>query len=192
MAISAVDRLQLWVHQLRLNIHTYLDPWMLRASRLHARKNLYISLGLFTASRSFIHLRGNLHFVVRNMSGPPTIEAQTGQTRPAPSSGPSSPVGKKARLEELPQPEPGPSNSAANPKKSHKKLARKARKKGQHIAPEPYSNEDVLWHDVESVLGKDVVDAALEAGTEYEAPFEFREEVEVEVHCLSSNGECSC
>ncbi|KAF7969730.1 hypothetical protein HWV62_26078 [Athelia sp. TMB] len=123
------------------------------------------------------------------MSAAPTIEAQTGQTRPAPSSGPSSPVGKKARLEELPQPEPGPSNSAANPKKSHKKLARKARKKGQHIAPEPYSNEDVLWHDVESVLGKDVVDAALEAGTEYEAPFEFREEVEVEVHSLSSNGD---
>lgn len=126
------------------------------------------------------------------MLAPPVIEVQTGQTRPAPSSGPSSPVGtsKKPKLEEPSAPVPGPSSSA-NPKKSHKKLARKAKKKGQHITPEAYSNEDVLWHDVESVLGKDVVDAAVEEGTEWDPPFEFREEVDVEVHSLSSNGACT-
>lgn len=169
---------------------------MLRASRIHARKNLYILLGKSKGFVPFISSRHQFYpySSINAMSVPPVtvIEVQTGQTRPAPSSGPSSPIGngKKPRLEEPSPPVPGPSSSAANPKKSHKKLARKAKKKGQHVTPEAYSNEDILWHDVESVLGKEAVDAAVEAGTEWDAPFEFREEVEVEVHSMASNGQC--
>lgn len=75
-------------------------------------------------------------------------------------------------------------------KKSAKKEARKAKKKGQHVLPEPYSTDDVLWRDVISVLGQDIVDNIIEEGTEWDSPFEFREEVDVEVHSLSSNGVC--
>jgi tRNA (uracil-5-)-methyltransferase len=120
---------------------------------------------------------------------------QTGQTRPKPGSGSSSPIGKKPRLET-------PSEaialdrikdhlvSSTTPKKSAKKEARKAKKKGLHIPPEPYSTEDVLWRDVASILGQDVVDKAVEDGTEWESPFEFREEVDLTVHSISSNGTC--
>ena len=120
---------------------------------------------------------------------------QTGQTRPKPGSGSSSPIGKKPRLET-------PSEaitldrikdhlvSSAIPKKSAKKEARKAKRKGLHIPPEPYSTEDVLWRDVASVLGQDVVDKAVEDGIEWESPFQFREEVELTVHSISSNGTC--
>lgn len=158
---------------------------MLKTSRICTRAHLYI------LSRS------PLSYPRRSFYSAMSDTPQTGQSRPAPSSGPSSPIGKKPRLEEpsVSQPElelsiqASTSASAANPKKSHKKLARKAKKKGQHILPEPFSNEDVLWHDVASVLGKAVVDEAVEAGTEWDSPFEFREEVELEVHSLSSNGE---
>ena len=73
-------------------------------------------------------------------------------------------------------------------KKTTRKEARKAKKKGHHIPPEPYSTEDVLWRDVVTVLGQDVVDTAINEGTEWDSPFEFREEVELMVHSLSSNG----
>jgi tRNA (uracil-5-)-methyltransferase len=118
---------------------------------------------------------------------------QTGQTRTKPGSGSSSPIGKKPRLET-------PSEATAigritdrlvtgtTAKKSAKKEARKAKKKGLHVLPEPYSTEDVLWRDVASVLGQDVVDEAVDEGTEWESPFGSKEEVELMVHSLSSNG----
>ena len=123
--------------------------------------------------------------------------SQTGQIRAKPGSRSSSPTGKKPRLET-------PSEAAtANrikerlsagsiPKKSAKKEARKARKKGLHVLPEPYSTEDVLWRDVASVLGHAVVDKAIDEGTEWESPFAFKEEVELTVRSLSSNGMSSC
>jgi tRNA (uracil-5-)-methyltransferase len=123
--------------------------------------------------------------------------AQTGQTRPNPcsSSSSSSPIGKKPRLEkhaEAPVTDQVQGQSMAGTtlkgKKTTRKEARKAKKKGLHIPPEPYSTEDVLWRDVVAVLGQDVVDTAVNEGTEWDSPFEFREEVELIVHSLSSNG----
>ena len=123
--------------------------------------------------------------------------AQTGQTRPNPSSSSSSssPIGKKPRLEEHAE---APvtdqvqglsmAGTTSKGKKTTRKEARKAKKKGLHIPPEPYSTEDVLWRDVVTVLGQDVVDTAVNEGTEWDSPFEFREEVELMVHSLSSNG----
>lgn len=124
---------------------------------------------------------------------------QTGHTRPKPDSGSSSPIGKKPRLEASSEGAVPPSSGTAKQKpapvtshkKSAKKEARKAKKKGLHLAPEPYSTEDVLWHDVASVLGKEAVEKAIEEETEWNSPFEFREEVELEVHSMSSNGACA-
>ena len=67
-----------------------------------------------------------------------------------------------------------------------KKGSRKQRKRQK--LPEPCSVEDVLWQDVVSVLGKDVVQLALEDGSEWDSPFEYRTEVELVVSILSSHG----
>lgn len=124
---------------------------------------------------------------------------QAGQIRdkPGDSSRSTSPIGKKPRLDG-----PSPSEAVAStstiivekfkeasaPKKSAKKLARKAKKKGLHVPPEPFSPDDVLYHDVMSVLGEDVTSKILEDGTEWDSPFDFREEVTVEVKGLSASG----
>jgi hypothetical protein len=112
----------------------------------------------------------------RNMSDSPQI----GHTRPKPDSdGPSSePLEKKPKLD----------LSSGTKKLSKRETARQKRKNPKNVLPEPYSSEDVLWRDVVSLLGKDVVDETLEAGTEWDSPFEFKQEVEVEVSCLSSSG----
>lgn len=69
-----------------------------------------------------------------------------------------------------------------------KKVSKSAKRKQKRILPEPYSSEDVLWRDIVALLGDDTVDHALQQGTEWDSPFDFREEVEVEVSTLSSNG----
>ena len=71
-------------------------------------------------------------------------------------------------------------------KQSEKKGSK--RKKRKHLLPEPYSQEDVLWRDVRDLLGADVVDGIIEEGREWESPFQFGEEVEVEVTAIASTG----
>ena len=65
---------------------------------------------------------------------------------------------------------------------------KQARKQKRKPLPEPCSPEDVLWHDVVALLGSHTVDHKIAQGTEWDSPFGFREEVEVEVSKLSSNG----
>jgi tRNA (uracil-5-)-methyltransferase len=65
----------------------------------------------------------------------------------------------------------------------------KKQKRQHNLLPEPCSAEDVLWRDVISVLGQSEVDLALEEGSEWDAPFESKTEVELEVSALSSSGE---
>lgn len=67
-----------------------------------------------------------------------------------------------------------------------KKQAKK-KKKMQRL-PEPCSPEDVLAKDVTLLLGQEAVDKAVEEGTEWESPFGMREEVELEITMLASNG----
>ncbi|KAL5535028.1 TRM2 [Sanghuangporus sanghuang] len=71
--------------------------------------------------------------------------------------------------------------------KRQSKIAKKHKKKLTDI--EPCSHDDVYWREVISLLGQDVVDTAIEEGTELKAPFDFLEELELEISRLSSNGE---
>lgn len=71
--------------------------------------------------------------------------------------------------------------------KGESKRARKRREKQKDL-PELCSAEDVLWRDVIAVLGQDVVDKAMEEGVEFESPFEYHQEVELEVSSLCSSG----
>lgn len=70
-----------------------------------------------------------------------------------------------------------------------KKASKSAKRKQKRVLPEPYSSEDVLWRDIVALLGDDTVGHALQHGTEWDSPFDFRQEVEVEVSTLSSNGD---
>ena len=88
------------------------------------------------------------------------------------------PAEKKQRVE-------GNQLSLPAPSRTLKKQTRKQKRK---FLPEPCSPEDVLWNDVAGLLGSDIVDHKIAQGIEWDAPFSFREELEVEVSKLSSNG----
>ena len=75
----------------------------------------------------------------------------------------------------------------ANGEKQSKKKASK-KKKQKHLLPEPYSHDDVLWRDVHDLLGSEVADGIIEDGKEWESPFQYGEELEVEVSAISSTG----
>jgi len=75
-------------------------------------------------------------------------------------------------------------------KQSKKKASRK--KKQKHLPPEPYSHDDVLWRDVRDLLGSEVADGIIEEGKEWESPFQYGEELEVEVSAISSTGTYLC
>ncbi|EIW86148.1 hypothetical protein CONPUDRAFT_160976 [Coniophora puteana RWD-64-598 SS2] len=139
----------------------------------------------------------------------------SGTTRPlSPSTPDAQPAEKKQRIEPpSSQTQAGPSTSSlpaastshvasqsggaqttkdgAGEKLKAKKQPKKGKKnkKQKHRLPEPYSPEDVLFHDVRALLGTEAVDKALAEGTEWNAPFAFKEEVEVEVKALGHNGE---
>ncbi|KAG1908749.1 S-adenosyl-L-methionine-dependent methyltransferase [Suillus fuscotomentosus] len=102
------------------------------------------------------------------------------------------PVEKKIRLEENPMDESNVTKEDTSVRVvsgPSKKVSKSAKRKQKRILPEPYSSEDVLWRDIVALLGDDTVDHALQQGTQWDSPFDFREEVEVEVSTLSSNGD---
>lgn len=78
-------------------------------------------------------------------------------------------------------------HSVVNKNKKLVKGARKRRRKLENI--EPYSHDDVYWHEICDLLGKDAVQSAVEQETDLDSPFELKEEVELEVQKISSNGE---
>ena len=67
------------------------------------------------------------------------------------------------------------------------KRDRKRRRRLENI--EPYSHDDVYWHEICDLLGKDTVQRAIEQETDLDSPFKVGEEVELEVQRISSNGE---
>lgn len=89
-----------------------------------------------------------------------------------------------------------PSNSGAIPqiatamKAEGKKITRKSKMKHKHTTPEPYTAEFVVARDVTTLLGQTAVDQAIADGSEWDTPFEHREELELTVSCLSSTGTC--
>ena len=111
-----------------------------------------------------------------------------GQVHALPDSEKELPTGKKPRIEvfDVSELEAGVSRQYKN--KDDRRNAKKERKRKATI-PEPCSSEDLLWQDIISVLGREVVDQAIEDGVELQSPFKYHEEVEVEVKMISSNGQ---
>jgi tRNA (uracil-5-)-methyltransferase len=120
------------------------------------------------------------------------------QVRPHPPSDNdhSAPAEKRLRLQTDDVDLPIPSTSIIDPDLRNeqvqpKKHLKKGKKKLKHKLPDPYSSDDVLWHDVVSLLGEENVVRLTAEGTEWDAPFGFRDELEVVVSRLSSNGTCT-
>ncbi|RDB19521.1 tRNA (uracil(54)-C(5))-methyltransferase [Hypsizygus marmoreus] len=105
-----------------------------------------------------------------------TDTPRTGEVHVLPESELELPIGKKPRL------------VGKHGSKGESRRAKKRREKEAQL-PEICSTEDVLWRDVIAVLGKDVVDKALEDGTAFDSPFEYHQEVELEISSICSSGE---
>ncbi|KZT09047.1 S-adenosyl-L-methionine-dependent methyltransferase [Laetiporus sulphureus 93-53] len=72
---------------------------------------------------------------------------------------------------------------------SSKSKAPKKKSKHKKVIPEPYSGEFVVARDVENLLGQETVKEAIAGGTEWDAPFTGKEEIELIVSGLSSTGD---
>lgn len=72
------------------------------------------------------------------------------------------------------------------PSKQAAKAAKKFRKKIENV--DPGTHDDVFWREVRSLLGDEVVKAAIEDGTDLDSPFKFHDEVELTISRMSSNG----
>ncbi|KAI0344007.1 S-adenosyl-L-methionine-dependent methyltransferase [Trametopsis cervina] len=72
---------------------------------------------------------------------------------------------------------------------SKKQGKKRGARKPKNKLPEPYSNEDVVHRDVVALLGEDVVNSIMAEGKDWTSPFQMREEVQLTVSALSSNGE---
>lgn len=83
------------------------------------------------------------------------------------------------------RPRPSPDGDLTIPREKRPRIARTRRCR----VIEPYSHDDVLWHDVRALLGADTVHRAEQDTVDWDAPFHFREEIEVVVDRLSSNGD---
>lgn len=81
------------------------------------------------------------------------------------------------------------SQQASGKQQGKGKNKSKRKQKDKVPTVEPYSTEDVVYRDVQALLGEDVVRQAQEDGSDRNAPFERQQEVELVVSALSSNGE---
>ncbi|KAF8196298.1 S-adenosyl-L-methionine-dependent methyltransferase [Mycena galopus ATCC 62051] len=105
---------------------------------------------------------------------------------PSPPSAPA-PAAKRARLE---------SNNnnrtqypASNAYGKARSLSKTQKRRAQYNSlPEPCSADDVLWREIIGVLGQDYVDTALAEGTDRQSPFEYHQELEMQVVAICSTG----
>lgn len=124
-------------------------------------------------------------------------QIQAGQVRTVPDSEVEVPEGKKARLDVqedviMASAAVSPPSTTSAAQQKLKPEPKKSKRKSKHKKPdlpEPCSPEDVLWHEIKSVLGSDAVEKAIEEGVEYDSPFAFHQEIEVLVKSLSPGGE---
>ncbi|KAJ7189114.1 tRNA methyltransferase [Mycena filopes] len=93
-------------------------------------------------------------------------------------------------------PETAPSASRQNwgrgfgltPATDRPKSKRQSRKDAYNALPEACSGEDILWREINLILGKEYCEQALREETDRQSPFEYHQELELEVVAISSTG----
>lgn len=69
--------------------------------------------------------------------------------------------------------------------------SRHKKRKQKRFIPEPGSRDDIYWHESIKILGRETVDSIVAAGEDWDAPLHYKEEIELTISSLSSNGK-SC
>ena len=69
------------------------------------------------------------------------------------------------------------------------KVPKKKKKKKDPPLPEPCSPADVLYGEIRSLLGENVVDEITEAGNAFKSPYSHGEEVVVKIRMIGSGGQ---
>lgn len=118
------------------------------------------------------------------------------QTRDSSESGVDEPAHKKLRLDnhdkDIESAMEDPIASTSHPTKnngSEKKLKKKkSRKRREPPLPELCSAADVLYQEIRSILGGDVVDGVTAEGNAFQSPFSRGDEVEVTIDRMSAGG----
>jgi tRNA (uracil-5-)-methyltransferase len=124
-----------------------------------------------------------------------SAQSQASRVRVAPDSDAELPESKKARLASGTVPTIVQDNVSPQARAKSELRSKTSKRKSKHKKPdlpEVCSPEDVLWHEIKSVLGPSAIEKAVEGGTEYDSPFAFHQEVEVVVKSLSPSGELNC
>ncbi|KAG9125697.1 tRNA(m5U54)methyltransferase [Ceratobasidium sp. 392] len=98
----------------------------------------------------------------------------------------SPPPLKRARLEEPVDTTEGVKENSTKESKAKSK-PKKLKGKRQNI--EPYSSDDVLWHDVKAALGSEAVDIAIREYKDWDSPLSFGLELELTVSEITSTGD---
>ncbi|KAJ7078227.1 tRNA methyltransferase [Mycena crocata] len=156
-------------------------PPSLTATRLHRT----------LASRTLHKISSNPPFLGLNLLQRKRMaETATGETRGA-SPPADAPAAKKPRLEaSMGDPVTSKVNVArpAAAKKPSKQSKSQKKRQQYNALPERCSADDVLWREIKDVLGEEYVNAALEEGTDRQSPFEYHQELEMQVVALCSSG----
>ena len=73
-------------------------------------------------------------------------------------------------------------------------VSSKKKRKRENKLPEPYSASDVLWHDVQDLLGRDYIAGRMDSGNEWDAPGDLAkgEEVIVRIARFAVAGMAIC
>ncbi|KAJ7744236.1 tRNA methyltransferase [Mycena maculata] len=110
-------------------------------------------------------------------------------TARAPSPPSEPPVAKKPRLEAPEQPVSLPVSTPAFKTASKPKQSKTQKRRQQYNAlPEPCSSDDVLWREITEILGEEYVNTNLAEETDRLSPFEYHQELEMQVVAICSTG----
>ncbi|KAF7362604.1 S-adenosyl-L-methionine-dependent methyltransferase [Mycena venus] len=116
-----------------------------------------------------------LSHLKRRMAETPSV----GEVR-APSPPSDAPAAKKPRLQ---------AHKGAPASDKARSLSKSQKRRAQYNSlPEPCSADDVLWREINDVLGEDYVNNALAEGTDRQSPFVYHQELELQVVALCSTG----
>ena len=99
----------------------------------------------------------------------------------------SSPDAKRPRIEakDGPSRKQLPAEAVAGPSKPR---ATERKRKIRRLLPDPYSAQDVMWHDVRDFLGHDYVYEAIAKGVEWDPPIALFDTLEVRVGVFTVSG----
>ncbi|KAJ7431941.1 tRNA methyltransferase [Mycena galericulata] len=159
--------------------------------RIRSRLDLISATARRQPHRNYSRLRTNLpSFPPHYIPCEPLRMTDIPKAR-APSPPSEAPAAKKPRLDapEVPEAAALASSASKTSAKPPPKKSKSQKRREQHNSlPEACSSDDVLWREIKEVLGADYVDSAVAEGTDKQSPFQYHQELEMQVVAICSTG----